>query len=86
MYILFKKSKIYIAAFKTLLHVSITRPSSGSKSYNLKHSVNYFVMLTLLRSMHNQRRTTITKLILNTVRLTHKNTTCCHSTKVKMTK
>jgi len=29
-YILFKKSKIYIRKFKTLLHVSITRSSSGS--------------------------------------------------------
>jgi len=29
-YILFKKSKIYIKIFKTLLHVSITRSSSGS--------------------------------------------------------
>jgi hypothetical protein len=29
-YILFKKSKIYIKTFKTLLHVSITRSSSGS--------------------------------------------------------
>ena len=29
-YILFKKSKIYIKTFKTLLHFSITRPSSGS--------------------------------------------------------
>jgi len=28
-YILFKKSKIYIKTFKTLLHVSITRSSSG---------------------------------------------------------
>jgi len=29
-YILFKKSKIYIKTFKTLLHVSITRSSSGT--------------------------------------------------------
>jgi len=29
-YVLFKKSKIYIKALKTLLHVSITRSSSGS--------------------------------------------------------
>jgi len=29
-YIKFKKSKIYIKTFKTLLHVSITRSSSGS--------------------------------------------------------
>jgi len=34
-YILFKKSKIYIKAFKTLLHVSITRSSSGSIHYSL---------------------------------------------------
>ena len=29
-YILFKKSKIFIKTFKTLVHVSITRSSSGS--------------------------------------------------------
>jgi len=32
---LFKKSKIYIKTFKTLLHVSITRSSSGSIYYSL---------------------------------------------------
>jgi len=36
--------------------------------------------------LHNIRRTTIIRLILNSVRLTHKNTTCCHSTKVNITK
>jgi len=36
--------------------------------------------------LHTIRRTTITRLILNTVRLTHKNTTCCHSTKINITK
>jgi len=55
-YILFKKSKIYIKTVKTLLHISIT--------------------------LRSTRRTTITRLILNSVRLTHKNTTCCHSIKV----
>jgi len=34
-YILFKKSKIYIKTFKTLLHVSITRSSSESISCSL---------------------------------------------------
>jgi hypothetical protein len=36
--------------------------------------------------VHSTRRTAITRLILNTVRLAHKNTTCCHSTKVSITK
>ena len=35
LYILFKKSKIYIKTFKTLLHVSITRSSSGSVYFTL---------------------------------------------------
>ena len=49
---LFKKSKFHIKTLKTLLHVSITRPSSGSirctllKSQFLKHSVIYFVTLS----------------------------------------
>jgi hypothetical protein len=43
-YILFKKSKIYIKTFKTLLHISIIDHPQGAcifpcKSYNLKHSV-----------------------------------------------
>jgi len=37
-------------------------------------------------TLHSIRRTTITSLILNSVRLTRKNTTCCHSTKVNITK
>jgi hypothetical protein len=51
-YILYNKPKIYIKTLKTLLHVSITRSSSGSiycsllKLYFKNNSVIYFVMLT----------------------------------------
>jgi len=47
--------------------------------------LNFYVKFNIL-TLHGIRRTTITRLILNSVRLTHKNTTCCHSTKVNITK
>ena len=99
--VLFKKSKIYMKTFKTLLHVSITRSSSGSiycsllklqfKTYSeLLCYVNFgavaacHVFVSLM--LHSIGRTTITRLILSSVRLAHKNTTCCHSTKVNIMK
>jgi hypothetical protein len=33
-------------------------------------------------TLHSIRRTTIPRLSLNSIRLTHKDTTCCHSTKL----
>jgi len=33
-------------------------------------------------TLHSIWRTTITRLSLNSIRLTHKDTTCCHSTKL----
>jgi len=111
-YILFKKSKIYLKTFKKLLHVSITRSSSGSIYCELLHYVKFgavaachvflcvsrtvFIMSLVMvvrrvlcsvrLTLRNIRRTTITRHILNTVRLTHKNQTCCHSTTVNITK
>jgi len=44
------------------------------------------VVRLMLCSVSFIRCTTITRLILNGARLTRKNTTCCHSTKVNITK
>jgi len=47
---------------------------------NILMPFNYTCSVGL--TLHNTRRTTITRLILNSVRFTQTNTTCCHSTKV----
>jgi len=50
-------------------------------------TVKTLLHISIIRSSSGSiRRTTITRPILNTVRLTHKHTTCCHSTKVNITK
>jgi len=67
------------------------------KNYNLKHSVNYFFMFLMLwqhvvflcvsRTLFRMSLVMVVRLMLCSVRLTHKNTTCCHScTKVNITK
>ena len=111
-YILFQKSKIYIKTFKTLLHVSITRSSSGSiycsllklqfktvsellRYVNLmlwQHVVFLCVSSTLFRMIlfmvvrrmlcSVKLQSHAAQLILNSIRLTHKNTIFCHSTKL----
>jgi len=87
MYILFKKSKIYVRTFKTLLHVSIPRSFSGNiycsllklrfKTFSeLLHYVNFGVAAACRVFVCVSRtvfRMSFMKLILNSVRLTHTN-------------
>ena len=46
-YIYIKKFKIYIKTFKTLLHVSITRSTSGSTKYSMT-SLRYNLVVTVV--------------------------------------